>query len=70
MNDIHFNWEDCIGSGSFKKRRVVSWSPPPGVLKFNVDGAARGKSGPARIGRGPCNDRGETFDAILSKYRN
>lgn len=44
MNDIHFNWEDCIGSGSFKKRRAVSWSPPPGVLKFNVDGELQEES--------------------------
>lgn len=32
-------------------KKVMSWAPPlDGVLKFNVDGAARGKQGPAGIG--------------------
>lgn len=40
-----------MGSGSTMVRRTVSWYPPPhGVLKLNVDGATRGKPGPAGIG--------------------
>ena len=51
LNDILFSWEACMGSGSTTVRRTVSWSPPPhGVLKFNVDGATRGKPGPMGIG--------------------
>lgn len=44
LNDILFNWEACMGYCPFKERRFVSWYPPPiEVLKFNVDGASRGK---------------------------
>ena len=36
----------CLKIGAIKKKRKVSWiSPSYGVLKFNVDGAARGKPG-------------------------
>lgn len=38
-------------STPFKVDRVVSWAPIRDVvLKFNVDGAARDKSGPVGIG--------------------
>lgn len=52
MNDIMYNLEACISSGS-KKRRVAVWSPPiTGILKLNFDGAIRGKLAPAGIGWG------------------
>ena len=38
--------------GRFKVTKFVPWSPPPlDVLKFNVDGAARGKPGLAELVR-------------------
>ena len=46
LNDIIYNWEACMGCLPFKERRSVPWSSPLfGVLKFNVDGASRGKLG-------------------------
>lgn len=40
-------------------KRIVSWdAPSPGMLKFNVDGAVRGKLGPAGIGGVLQDDRG------------
>lgn len=46
LDIILSNWEACMVGRSFKEREVMWWSPPPeGVLKFNVDGAARGKLG-------------------------
>lgn len=42
-----------------RMRRVVVWAPPmAGVLKFNVDSAARGKPRPTGIGGVLCNDKG------------
>lgn len=36
--------------GPIKKKKIISWSsPPPTVLKFNVDRTARGKVGLAGI---------------------
>ncbi|GMI75617.1 hypothetical protein like AT5G65005 [Hibiscus trionum] len=49
-------WWTCPSSQALsvagkKERRGVFWQPPvTGVLKFNVDGAARGKPGPAGFG--------------------
>ena len=42
-------------------------SPPLNVLKFKVDGAARGKPGPAGIGGVLCNSKGEVL-FMLSKH--
>ena len=37
-----------MGCGFSKVRRSIPWSPPPiWVLKFNMDGASRGKLGSA-----------------------
>lgn len=47
FNDIQHNWEACMEGGPPKVRKYVSWSSPlPSVLKFNMDGAARGKLSP------------------------
>eukprot|EP00268_Persea_americana_P062605 TRINITY_DN8040_c1_g2_i6.p1 TRINITY_DN8040_c1_g2~~TRINITY_DN8040_c1_g2_i6.p1 ORF type:complete len:254 (+),score=31.35 TRINITY_DN8040_c1_g2_i6:132-893(+) len=60
LDNILSNWEACLGSGCVKKKHLVTWSPPsPNVLKFNVDGAARGKPGPAGIGGILRNYKGE-----------
>lgn len=42
IDNILHNWGACLKVGSSKKKRI-SFSCPPrvGVLKFNVDGAAR-----------------------------
>lgn len=40
------NWRACLKAGVAKQKGIVSWrSPLCGVLKFNVDGAAKGKPG-------------------------
>ena len=42
-----------MGCGPVKVRKSILWSPPPiGLFKFNVDGDARKKPGPAGIGAG------------------
>lgn len=56
------NWDACMKCGPSKVRKSVSWVPPlPGSLKFNVDGAARGKPGPAGIGGVLRNYKGEVL---------
>ena len=43
--------KSCMGCGPVKVRRFILWSPPPiSLFEFKVDGAARGKPGPAGIG--------------------
>ena len=45
-------------------KKVFSWAPPiEGVLKFNVDGAARGKPGPSGIGGVLRNSEGFVLKA-------
>lgn len=46
--------------------KVVSWSPPVGVLEFNVDGAIRGSPRPAGIGGVRWNSDG-IIRAMFSK---
>ena len=46
LDDIAQDWKVYMMSGPSKGKVIVSWSPPPiGSLKFNVDGATRGKPG-------------------------
>ena len=50
FDDILSNSGACMGCCSHEERRSVPWNPSPyGVLKFNVDGASRGKPGPEGI---------------------
>ena len=50
LNDVVVNWKACMECGPTKERMSILWSPPPlDSLKFNVDGAARGKLGSAGI---------------------
>lgn len=51
-----------------KERRFVLCCPPPNrILKFNVDGAYRGKLGPTKIGRVLRNCKWEAL-LMLSKH--
>lgn len=46
IDDLLHNWGACMRMGLSKKKKSAAWCAPPiGVLKFNVDGAARGKRG-------------------------
>lgn len=50
--------------------KFVHWSsPPPGVLKFNVDGAMRGKPGPTRYSVVLCNSGGEVMFLFSKQVR-
>ena len=49
-------------TGALKKKGIVSWcSPPCGVLKFNVDGATKGKPGLAGTGGVLGNHKGQVL---------
>lgn len=51
VSDILFNWEACMKCKSINKKRQIPWSPLlPRMLKFNVNGAGRGKEGSVGIG--------------------
>lgn len=50
VDGIMHIWEASLYCGLFKMKKVLNWSPPaPEVLKFNVEGATRGKPRPAGI---------------------
>lgn len=50
QDDILHNWEACLQGRAPHVRKLTVWSPPPlRVLKYNVDGVARGKPGPTGI---------------------
>lgn len=67
MIGICYHWEAVLGCGTRKARREAHWAlPPVGVLKFNVDGLARGKPGPISIGSLLWNAKGGVF-LLLSK---
>ena len=57
-----------MGCDPIKVRKSILWSPPPiGWLKFNVDGATRGKPGPTGIGGVLRNCNGDVL-FMFSKY--
>lgn len=66
LDDILYNWEVCMGCGLIKERRTVHWSPTLiGALKFNADGAARGR--PASVDGASHNCKGEVL-LMFSKH--
>ena len=68
LYDILINWELCMRCGPVKVRKSILWSPPHvSLFKFNVDGAARGKPGPAGIGGVLRNCNGDVL-FMFSKY--
>lgn len=59
-------WEACMTCGPTKNKRCISWSSPLcRVLKFNVDGATRGKPGEAGIGVVLHDDKGRSCACSL-----
>lgn len=49
--DLLLSWKGRMSSNGRKVRYVDIWAPPGhDVMKFNVDGVARGKPGPTGIG--------------------
>lgn len=59
--DLLRSWEGFMGGLQRRYKKLVDWSPPQsGEMKFNVDGASRGKPGPAGIGGVPRDDQGTT----------
>lgn len=70
MDNFMQGWGDCLKKSILKKKRKVSWCvtlSSTGVLKFNVDGAARGKQGLASIGGVLRNHKGEVM-YMFSKH--
>lgn len=65
IEDFFISWEGCLRGGMRKVILKVSWmKPEAGFHKFNVDGAARGKPGPA--GGGILHDdKGRMILALL-----
>lgn len=61
VDGILHNWETSLHCMLWNDSIVVSWSPPFGDLKFNVDGAAKGKPGPAGVGGVLRNSNGAAF---------
>lgn len=59
-------WEGGMMSSSSSRKNNLDWAPPPsGTLKFNVDGASRGKSGLAGIG-GVLRDHSGSISVVFS----
>ncbi|XXG74166.1 hypothetical protein AAC387_Pa07g2955 [Persea americana] len=59
------NWEASLYCGV---KKVMLWAPPNvGLLKFNVDGAAKGKPEPAGIG-GVLRNSGGLVLVMFSKH--
>lgn len=51
-----------------KEKRVDPWCvPPSGILKFNVDGASRGRASPTGIGGVLHNDKGKIFGNVYQR---
>lgn len=67
INKTMYNWGVCLSMERIKKKMKVFWSPPPtGFLKLNVDGAACGKLGQARIGGILRNQNGEVLHMFIN----
>lgn len=57
-----------MGCGPIMVKKSIHWSSPPvGVLKFNVDGVAREKTGPVGIKGVLRNSKGGLF-FMFSKH--
>lgn len=68
VEGVPHNWEaSLLCNAPTVSKRVVSNPPSLRALKFNVDGAAKGKSGPAGIGGVLCNGDG-VFMLMFSKH--
>lgn len=66
LDIILFNWEACLVCGLSNSKKAVRWcSLLEVVLKFNVDGAARGNLGPTGIGDVLRNFKGEVLISFL-----
>lgn len=51
VEGVMHNWEASLSCGVNKVKKVVLWVPSiVGALKFNMDGATKGKPGPAGNG--------------------
>lgn len=68
MDDFLCNWVVCMSSRPAKVKKIDVWSPPSfRCLKFNVDGAARGKPRLVGIGGVLRNHKGEVL-FLFSKH--
>lgn len=67
VNGIMHNWEASLLCMFQKESILLYWSPPFGQLKFNVDGAAKGKSFPAGVGGTLRNSDGVVL-VLFSKH--
>eukprot|EP00268_Persea_americana_P009152 TRINITY_DN13625_c0_g1_i4.p1 TRINITY_DN13625_c0_g1~~TRINITY_DN13625_c0_g1_i4.p1 ORF type:complete len:159 (-),score=28.79 TRINITY_DN13625_c0_g1_i4:37-513(-) len=68
IDNIMHCWGRCLKMGGFKeKMKVCRCLPPYGVLKFNVDGAAKGKPGLTGIEGVLRNHKGEVI-YMFSKH--
>lgn len=63
LDNILYNWEVCMDFDPSRARKSESQSPPASMLKFNVDGTAGDKLGPARYWCS-CNDKGEALHSL------
>lgn len=65
--DFYRSGESCLGNVNKEKNRSVVWSPPSlSTSKFNVDGIARGRSGPVGIG-GVLHNKEEISSLVFSE---
>lgn len=60
LDSIIHNCEACLNCGNSKVKKPVSWCPPH-FLKFNIDGAARGKPVVEGIGGVFLNRKGKFY---------
>ena len=71
IDNILYNLGACLLIGEAKKRKKVSWSPPPsGCLKFNVVGATCSKPRAAGIGGVLRNHKGEVLYMFSKNVRD